>query len=491
MDAIIHPHEVVNVTAGWGMPAVAVTDHGNVQAFPEVMLALEKGQKKEKISKDFKVIYGIEAYYVNDDAPVISGNAAPEYGQTTVVFDLETTGLSPATCEIIEFGGVKLVNGEVESRFSSFCNPGIAIPEKITELTSITDDMVKDAPPVEQVFKDFMAWAGDSLLVAHNAKFDTGFLRAASVKYNVPFANPYLDTVAMSQYMNPKLQKHTLDAVAEYYGLGDFHHHRAVDDAEMLSLIFREMLKRLSKEGISDYPKLSESMSENSDPLKLRPYHMVILAKNKTGLKNLYELISGSYLRYYRRFPRIPRTQIEKHREGLIIGSACEAGELYRAILDNRSEEDLEKIASFYDYLEIQPLCNNMFLLNEKDGVSSPEALKDINRRIIALGRKVGKPTCATCDAHFLEKDDEVFRKILLAGMKFKDADKDVGIYLRTTEEMLQEFSYLGEDLAYEVVVENTNRIADQVDYLRPIPEGTYTPGLPGSEEELQKRCWD
>ncbi|MBE6655344.1 MAG: PolC-type DNA polymerase III [Ruminococcaceae bacterium] len=485
MDAVIHPAELVNTAISWGHKAIAVTDHGTVQAFPEVMLAVEKAKS------DLKVIYGIEAYYVNDEAPTVGGFANTDYGQPTVVFDLETTGLSAANCQIIEFGAVKLINGEIVDRFSSFSNPGVPIPEKITELTSITDEMVKDAPPVDTVLKDFLAFVGDSLLVAHNAKFDTGFLRAAAERSGVAFENPWLDTVAISQYVNPDLKKHTLDAIAKHYRLDDFHHHRAVDDAETLAAIFIEMLARLSKEGIGDYTILGEKMGEGSDPLKLRTHHAIILAQNATGLKNLYTLISGSYLTYFRRFPRIPRTEIEKHREGLLIGSACEAGELYQAILDNRSEEDIEKIASFYDYLEIQPLCNNMFMVGENSAVSSVEDLKRINRRIIDLGKKLGKPTVATCDAHFLEKDDEIYRKILLAGMKFKDADKDTGIYLRTTDEMLAEFSYLGDELAREVVIENPNKIADSIERLRPIPEGTYTPSLPGAEEELQQRCWD
>lgn len=486
MDAIIQPDEVVDIATRWGHKAIAVTDHGNVQAFPEVMLAAEKK------NPELKVIYGIEAYYVNDEAPAISGKPeSNDYKQTTVVFDLETTGLSAATCEIIEFGAVKIKDGEIVDRFSSFCNPGCPIPQKITELTSITDEMVANAPPVSEVLPEFLRFADGCLLVAHNAKFDTGFLRAAAQKCGVPFTNPSLDTVAVSQYVNTGLTKHTLDAVAEYYGLGDFNHHRAVDDAEMLALIFLEMCVRLEKEGISDYAMLSEAMSVNSDPLKLRPYHMIILAQNAAGLKNMYQLISASYLQYYKRYPRIPKTEIEKHREGLLIGSACEAGELYRAILDNRSEDDIEKIASFYDYLEIQPLCNNMFLVGEKDGVASVEELQNINRRIVALGKKLGKPTVATCDAHFVEKEDEIYRKILLAGLKFKDADKDTGIYLKTTEEMLAEFAYLGEETAHEVVIENPNKIADSIEKLRPIPKGTYQPGLPGSEEELQKRCWD
>ena len=486
MDAIIHPEEVVALATQYGHTAIGVTDHGNVQAFPEVMLAAEKK------APDLKILYGMEAYYVNNEANAISGVANSDYNQTTVVFDLETTGLSATSCEIIEFGAVKMENGEIVDRFSSFCNPGVPIPAKITELTSITDEMVKDAPPVKEVLAAFLDFCGDALLVAHNAKFDTGFVRAAAEKYGFDFHNPSLDTVAVSQYVNADLKKHTLDSIANHYHLGDFHHHRAVDDAEVLFLIYKEMLARLEKEGVRDYDALAEAMSENSDPLKLRPYHMIIYAKNQAGLKNLYQLISKSYLQYYYKRPRIPRSEIEKHREGLLIGSACEAGELYSAILDNRSEAEIEKIASFYDYFEIQPLCNNMFLVGaDGRGVGSVEVLKDINRRIVALGKKLGKLTVATCDAHFANEEDEIYRKILLAAQKYKDADKDTGIYMRTTEEMLEEFSYLGEELAYEVVVENPNKIADSIEKLRPIPKGTYTPSIPGSEEELQRLCWD
>jgi len=485
MDAIIHPEEVVEVATRWGHKAIAVTDHGNVQAFPEVMLAAEKK------NPDLKVIYGMEAYYVNDEPPAIPRLKTDSYEQTTVVFDLETTGFSAKACEIIEFGAVKIEKGKIVDRFSSFVRPLSAIPEEITKLTSITNEMVAEAPTIEEALPQFMEFIGDALLIAHNANFDTGFVRAAAERQGIAFENPYLDTVIISRYVNPSLKNHKLNTIADDYGFGDFNHHRAVDDAEVLAKIYTEMLARLAREGVRDYKGLSEALNTNSDPLTLKPYHMIILAKNQTGLKNLYEMISASYLRYYRRNPRIPRTEIEKHREGLIIGSACEAGELYRAILDNRSEEDLEKIASFYDYLEIQPLCNNMFLIGGKEGIKSVDQLMDINRKIIALGKKLGKPTVATCDAHFLEKTDEVYRKILLAGLKFADADKDTGIYLKNTEEMLNEFSYLGEDLAREVVIENPNKIADMVERLRPIPKGTYTPSIPGSEEELQRLCWE
>ena len=301
----------------------------------------------------------------------------------------------------------------------------------------------------------------------------------------MPFENPYLDTLALSRYINPELNKHTLDAIANAYNLGDFNHHRACDDAEMLAHIFFRMIDIMEKADLRDWRMLQQEMAEKTDPLKLKPYHQIILVKNKIGLKNLYKLISMSYLDYYRRFPRIPKTVLEKHREGLIIGSACEAGELFRAILENRPESEIEEIVNFYDYLEIQPICNNRFLIAEGT-VADDEGLRNLNRRIVELGEKYGKPVCATCDAHFLNEEDELYRKILLAGMKFKDFDRDVGIYLRTTDEMLAEFSYLGEEKAYEVVVTNTNLIADMIERVRPFPRATIPPRWKGQSRSYR-----
>ena len=483
MDAIISPVEVVNTAIRWGHSAIAVTDHGNVQAFPEVMLALEK--KKA----DLKVLYGIEAYYVNDTARAMYGGAYPSFDDEMIVFDLETTGLNATNCRITEIGAVKIKGGEVIDTFNTFVDPEVPIPQKITEITGITDEMVTGAPKERDAVKAFLNFAGDRLLIAHNANFDCGFIRAACERNGYEFPNTYLDTLALSRFLNSDLKKHTLDTIAAYYELGDFNHHRACDDATMLAAIFFCMIERMRKDGISDFGEMVSAMSENADPLKLPSYHMIIFAKNAEGLKNLYRLISGSYLSFYKKNPRMPKSFIEQHREGLLIGSACEAGELYRAILDNRSDADIEEIASFYDYLEIQPICNNRFLVREQK-VADEEALRNINRRIVALGKKLGKPVCATCDAHFLNREDEIYRKILLAGMKFSDADNDTGIYLRTTEEMLEEFSYLGEETAYEVVVENPNRIADMCERIRPIPEGRYEPKMDGAEEELQSSCW-
>ena len=484
MDAIITPAEIVNTAIRWGHKAIAVTDHGNVQSFPEVMLALEKSG-----NEDLKILYGIEAYYVNDTARCVFGTEYPAFDGEMVVFDIETTGLSNRTCKIIEIGAVKIRGGEIVDRMDIFVDPECKIPEEITTLTSITDDMVKGAPKEKEAVERFLKFADGCMLIAHNASFDIGFIRVAAERHSIPFENSFLDTVGLSKYVNPELKNHKLDTIVKHYKIGDFHHHRAEDDAEVLARIFIIMLERLKSEGVDSFERMVEAMGEDVDPLKLRPCHMVIFAKNKEGLKNLYKLISFSYLNYYKRFPRMPKSVIEQYREGLIIGSACESGELYKAILDGKSTQEIEEIASFYDYLEIQPICNNLFLVDEGK-VASEDALRDINRQIYELGKKLGKPVCATCDAHFVNKEDEIYRRILLAGMKYKDADKEMPIYLRTTEEMLSEFMYLGKDVAEEVVIDNPNKIADMCERIRPIPKGTYEPTIPGANEELTESCW-
>ncbi len=487
MDAIITPQELVNTALRWGHKAIAVTDHGNVQAFPEVMLAKEKAAKAGK--GDLKILYGMEAYFVNDTARCIFGGKYPSFDDEMVVFDLETTGLSNRTCKIIEIGAVRIKGGEILDRMDIFVDPECPISEEITALTSITDEMVKGAPKEREALEQFFAFVGDRMLIAHNALFDVGFIRVAAERQGMPFGNSYLDTVGLSKFVNPELKNHKLDTIAKYYKLADFHHHRASDDAETLAEIVFQMIDRLKQEGVGSFDRMVDAMSEHTDPLKLKPYHMIIFAKNKDGLKNLYKLVSYSYLDYYSRNPRIPKSVLESHREGLIIGSACEAGELYKAILDGRPADEVEEIASFYDYLEIQPLGNNRFLIDEGK-VKDEETLKQINREIYDLGKKLGKPVCATCDAHFVNEEDEIYRRILLAGMKFKDADKPMPIYLRTTKEMLDEFSYLGEDVAREVVIANPSAIADMCEDIRPIPEGRYEPSIDGAAEELVESCW-
>ncbi len=482
MDALMFPELVVEKALEWGWDAIAVTDHGNVQAFPIMMDAAKK--------KNIKILYGMEAYYVDDTARAVYGYDNFEFeNDEFIVFDIETTGLSPLSCAITEIGAVKVKGGEVLEVFNTFADPGCHIPENITELTGITDEMVKGAPDQLSAVKSFLEFAGDRMLIAHNAGFDISFIRTVCDRNKIPFNNTYLDTVALSRYVNPDLKKHKLDILAGYFKLGEFNHHRASDDAEILSRIFFCMTAKLKDEGIKTIEEMNNAMAEKADPLKLKSYHMIILVKNNTGLKNLYKLISSSYLDYYHRNPRIPKTLLDDHREGLIIGSACEAGELFQAILQNKPQEEIERIAEYYDYFEIQPLCNNMFLV-ANETVADVEALKDINRKIIALGEKMNRPVVATCDVHFMNEEDEIYRKILQAGMKYSDYDRDTGLYLRTTEEMLKEFEYLGKEKAYEVVVTNTRKIADEIESIMPIPPGTFTPKMEGAEEDLQNMCW-
>ncbi len=486
MDAMIRPKELVETARFFGHTAVGITDHGNVQSFPEMM----KNSAVKDGGSAPKILYGMEAYFVNDTGRALYGENDFRLSDEVVVFDLETTGLSAVTCKITEIGAVKIKGGQITDRFGTFVNPGVPIPPRITEITGITDEMVKDAPKIEEILQSFLDFIGDKLLIAHNANFDIGFVRAAAEACELPFENTYLDTVALSRFLNPKLPKHTLDSLAEFYSLGDFNHHRAVDDAAMLAEIFFKMQAQLEGDGITTFTGMQSVMREKVDPSKIKPYHMVIYAKDHVGLKNLYKLVSESYLTYFHRRPRIPKTLLDKHREGLILGSACVEGELLSAIMENRSESDIEEIVRYYDYLEIQPICNNRFLI-ANGTMANDEALRDLNRRVVRLGERYDKPVVATCDAHFLHKEDEIYRKILMAGMKFSDADRDVGLYYRTTEEMLEEFSYLGEKKAYELVVENTNLIADMIEEILPIPEGSYPPSIEGAEEDLKRLCYE
>lgn len=485
LDALIAPETLIKTASSWGHKAIAVTDHAVAQAFPNVMLASEK-------LEDFKVIYGVENYFVDDTARVLFGENSQndlktKFTDEFVVFDIETTGLSVHNCKITEIGAVRFVNGEIAEVFNTFADPGEHIPENITKLTGITNEMVKGAPSQSEAVKAFLDFAGDHILVAHNANFDAGFIRKAAEDAKLTFTNTYLDTVALSRFLNPNLRNHKLDTIAEHYELGNFNHHRASDDAEMLARILEKMFETLSHDGIRTLEELTREMSDKADPLKMKTYHQILLVKNKVGLKNLYKIISKSYLSYYKRYPRTPKSLIDSHREGLIIGSACEAGELYQAILGGATESEIERIANYYDYLEIQPLSNNAFMV--ADGtLPDMDAIRAINKRIYELGKKLGKPVCATCDAHFLNKEDEIERQILVSN-KYKDADRETGLYLRTTEEMLKEFEYLGKDAAYEVVVTNTNLVADMIEKVRPIPEGNYPPSLPGVNEELEEMC--
>ncbi len=485
MDAITPAGKLVKRAAEFGHSAVAITDHGVAQAFPDAMNAAEA---LERDGKEIKVIYGTEAYFIDDLCTPVDGDQNVSMDDTFVCFDLETTGLYATNDRITEIGAVKVQNGKIVDSFSTFADPERPIPAKVIQLTGITDSMVKGAPSQKEAVQQFLEFCGDAVLVAHNAPFDTGFIRKVCQDNGMEYNYTSVDTVAIARKILPDINNVKLDTLAKHFRLGKFNHHRAVDDAEMLTNIFLNLVRVLEKDfDVHDLNDMREKIV-GGDYKKLPTYHQIILVKNQVGLKNLYRLISYSHLNYFHRRPRIPKSELMKHREGLIIGSACEAGELYRAILHNASEEEIERIASFYDYLEIQPTGNNRFLI--RDGaVEDEEHLQNLNRRILALGDKLGKPTVATCDVHFMDPHDKDYRMILLAAQGFDDAEEQAPLYFRTTAEMLEEFAYLG-DRAQEVVVDNTNLIADLCDYVRPIPAGNFPPFIEGAEEQLTSITW-
>lgn len=482
LDAVVSAKQLIKRAAEWGHKAIAITDHGGIQAFPE---AMSEGKKQ-----NIKIIYGIEAYFMDDTVPAVFGDKNISFDDEFVIFDIETTGLSAQTEAITEIGAVIVKDGKITGTFDTFVNPERPIPQNITQLTGITDEMVKDAPKIEAALKSFYDFAKNRVLVAHNAPFDISFIKAAAIKLKMPCDFTYIDTVPICRYLFPDLKSVKLNLVADYLNL-KFNHHRASDDAYVLCKIFCELLKRLKDEnGIESVTKVNEVIG-GSGVKNDRTYHQIIIVKNKIGLKNLYKLISISHLKYFYKRPRMPKSQLMQLREGLIIGSACEAGELYRAILDGKSWGELLSIASFYDFLEIQPIGNNMHLVSENK-VENEEKLKEFNKTIVKIGEKLNKPVAATCDVHFLEAKDEIYRRILMAGQGYDDADNQAPLFLRTTEEMLSEFEYLGKEKAFEVVVTNSNIIADMTDNdLVPIPEGTFTPEMPGAEEELQKITYE
>ncbi len=484
LDALSDPADIMARASEWGMPAVAFTDHGTLQSYPIVMKAAKK-------YPNVKPIYGIEGYLVDDTARAVfrydeSKNIKFEEHEF-IIFDIETTGLSPKTCGITQIGALKFKNGEIIARFDTFVNPEMPIPENITELTGITDAMVKDAPCEADAVKAFLEFSGESVLVAHNANFDISFIRRVALDNEIPFENAYLDTVALSRYINNELKKHTLDTLAKYYKLGEFDHHKADADTEMLAKIFECMIRKLAVNGVYGLNEMNAAMAHNSDPKRLSYYHVVILVKNLTGLKNLYKLVSRSYIDFFYKHPRIPKTLLTEYREGLIIGSACSSGELYEAILQGKPDYVLERIANFYDYLEVQPDCNNGYLVDENK--ATVEQLHDNVRKIIAIANKQNKPVVATGDVHFMDPEDEIYRQIMMFGMKFGDAFRDTRIYFRTTDEMLDEFDYLGDELARKIVIENPKKVIENIELIKPIPDGTYTPKIDGAEEELQELC--
>ncbi len=486
LDALTDPTEAVKRAAKWGHPAIAITDHGVAQAFPEMWLAGKKA--------GIKIVYGLEGYYINDvdDKLCIYGDSSGSLSDEYCAFDLETTGLSPVTERITELGAVIFRNGQPAERFQTFVNPEKPIPREITELTGITDRDVYGAPSEGKVLSDFLDFAGGRTLVAHNAEFDIGFLSATAKRCGIDFAPSYMDTLTLSQSLLPDLKRFKLDTVTDRLGLPSFRHHRASDDAAACGKIMEKLIKMLAEQGVTEKSVLEEYTRalRNAQPRHSRNRHIILLVKNKKGLKNLYELISKSHLEHFKKNPIIPKSLLMQYREGLIIGSACEVGEVYDAVARRKSDEEIERLSSFYDYLEIQPLCNNFFML-ENGAAKDEEELRDFNRRIVALGEKLGKPVVATGDVHFLDPEQEIFRRILLAGKKFSDADKPLPIYFKTTDEMLREFSYLGEENCRRVVIENPVAISELCDEIELLPKELYPPKIENSAEDLQRLVYE
>ena len=497
MDGMSSTASLLCRAAKWGHRAMAITDHGVAQAFPEALHAQE-GKQKDTIG-DMKIIYGIEAYYINDEnsISVVRGRSAEPLDGTFIVFDLETTGLNPANEEITEIAAVRVVEGEIRDSFQTYVNPHKPIPAEITELTGISDETVADAPDLDKAVPEFLAWAGEGQypLVAHNAGFDMGFLRTACQRLGIEREFTSIDTLEMSRLMLPHMHKFKLNILAKELQVGPFEHHRASEDAAVLGRIYVKLLKRLREEmhavTTADINPVLAATTDRKNKLKNLPrYHFIILVKNQAGLRNLYQLISKSFLEYYNKRPIMPRSELIRHREGLIFGSACEAGEVFRALTKGEPWEEIKRLASFYDYLEIQPIGNNNFMI-AKGMAKDEEQLRDWNRDILRLADELGKPCCATGDVHFLEPEDEAFRRILMAGQGFSDADNQAPLYFKSTDEMLKEFSYLGEDRAYEVVVKNTNMIADMCDVIRPVPRENYPPHIDGCEDDLRNMCYE
>ena len=487
MDALTDVGKVVKQAAAWGHPAIAITDHGTVQAFPKA-----RDAAKGKI----KVLYGVEGYYVNnlDDRIAVHGAQDQDFDDEIVCFDIETTGLKVTREAITEIGAVVLKNGKITETFQTFVNPGRRLTPEIIGLTGITDAMLADAPSLKEALTAFLQFVNGRVLAAHNAEFDISFIRAGCRKVGLEFEPTYIDSLILAQNLLPELHKYKLDIVAEHLDLPTFNHHRASDDAGMVGYMLVPFFEKMRRElGISRLQEINGEM-EKLRPLgggSRHPKHIIILAKNKLGLKHLYQLVSASNLKYFKRYPIIPKTELVTHREGLIIGSACEAGELFRAVADHKDWAELRRIASFYDYLEIQPICNNMFMLRNGT-VQSEEELRELNRTIVRLGRELGKPVCATGDVHFQEPEDEVYRHILLASKKFADADAPLPIYFKTTEEMLEEFAYLGQEEAHRVVIDDPRSIADRIEEIELLPPGRlFPPRLENSEQELHDKVWN
>jgi DNA polymerase-3 subunit alpha (Gram-positive type) len=482
MDGVSSVKDLVQRAAFWGHSAIAITDHGVVQAFPEAYAA---GQKN-----GVKILFGVEGYLINDSQPIVQNSRRDDFNQTYVILDIETTGLDSVNNEIIEIGAVKIKKREVIDSFQCFIKPTKPIPSNITELTGITQSMVEDAPSINVVLPDFFAFCGDAVLVAHNAPFDLGFIREKARHLGLTINHPVVDTLSLSRELLSDLKRFKLNLVAEHLGVQLKNHHRANDDAEATGGIMLKLFEMLEEQGVRNLDEINEMFMKRTNLNGLQSHHVVILVKNYTGLKNLYRLVSKSHLDYFYRKPRIPKSLLSQYREGLIIGSGCEAGELYRGILSNKSDDEIGEIVDFYDYLEIQPIANNQFLVREGQ-VADEEGLKQINRQIFLLGLKHKKKVVATGDVHFLDPQDEYFRRILMAGQKFDDADNQAPLYFKTTTEMLDEFSYLGEKEAQQVVIEMPRSIADEIEELKPIPDQLFPPEIPGAEDEIRSMSID
>ena len=494
MDGVSSVSDIIKQAIRWGHKGIAITDHGVVQAFTDAYHTMEdlKGKYKKKGEElDFKIIYGVEAYLVDDTRQIVINSMGQNFNDTFVVFDLETTGFSAEVDRIIEIGAVKIKNGEIVDNFSKFVNPKIPIPFRIEKLTGINDSMVMEAEPIEKILPEFLEFCGDAVMVAHNAGFDTSFIINNAERLGIKYDPTIMDTVLLAQFVIPNLHNYKLDTLCKHLAVSLENHHRAVDDAQATAYIYLKMVKMLEERDIFDLDKLNEAGKLDDEAIKkLHQYHCIILASSEQGRINLYRLISASHLQYFSRFPKIPKSLVNKYREGLIIGSACEAGELFRAMVNGRSEAEIARIVSFYDYLEVQPIGNNRFMIEKEDYyVKNEEDLRDLNRRIIALGEKFSKPVVATCDVHFLNPEDEIYRRIIMAGKGFDDADNQAPLYLHTTEEMLHEFDYLGSDKAYEIVVENTNKILNMCEDIIPVRPDKRPPVIENSDQMLRTIC--
>ena len=479
MDALCPTKKLVKQAAAWGHKAIAITDHGVVQAFPD---AMDAGK-----ANNIKILYGVEGYLVEDNLPVIQNANDKDLSQSFVVFDLETTGFSNKNDKITEIGAVKIENFKIVDRFSQLINPQKDISYKVQELTGITNDLIKDKPTIEEILPKFVEFIGDSVLVAHNAAFDMGFMQQKCREQNIEFKNTSIDTLTLARTLLPHMKRFRLNLIAKELGVPLLNHHRAVDDAEATAHIFIKFMEMIIKKGAQKLSDVNEILGD-VDYTKLTTNHVTLIAKSQEGIKNLYKIVSDAHVNHFYRAPRILKSVLEKYKEGIIVGSACEAGEVFKAVKENKSEEELERIISLYDYIEVMPIDNNRFMI-EKGEVEDEEELRDLNRKLIEVAKKFGKIPVATGDVHFIDKHEAVFRKVLKYSQGFKVDEEETYLHFRTTDEMLEEFKYLGEDLAYEVVVTNTNKVADMVDNILPIPNETFPPRIEGSDKELRDMC--